>query len=183
MDQLIYIRCHPMAQPVQAAMSVDDDEGFLLTCCEEVTIRPLSHAVVRIGIKVHLPSGYYGFLRMEGAWLERLGLPPQSYEWYFFPEMGEIKVPLVNYSRHVVTVTVGDRLVRLGLRHNTLAANAQEVVLPRPEPWVCGSVLQEREREWWKYAVATKECWDLGERQAAAQEGRESYGPPEGSLF
>tara|TARA_R110002110_G_scaffold31917_7_gene111647 strand:+ start:231 stop:653 length:423 start_codon:yes stop_codon:yes gene_type:complete len=95
--------------PKQANQS---DAGYDLFSVEDVTLEPLERSVVKTGIQLSLPKGYYGRVAPRSGLAVKMGIDvlagviDSGY-------VGEIGVVLINLSSDHQTLKKGDKIAQL----------------------------------------------------------------------
>ncbi|HZG53566.1 MAG TPA: dUTP diphosphatase [Pyrinomonadaceae bacterium] len=109
-DALKFLKLHPAAQlPVRASIEA---AGLDLFSVEDVTLEPGGRAMVRTGLSVAIPRGFYGRVAPRSGLAVRHGLDvlagviDSDYR-------GEIKCALVNHGRERLTLAAGQRVAQL----------------------------------------------------------------------
>ena len=90
----------------------DSDAGHDLYAIEDVSLKPLERSVVKTGIKLSLPSGYYGRVAPRSGLAVKKGIDvlagviDSGY-------MGEVGVVLINLSSENQDLKKGDKIAQL----------------------------------------------------------------------
>ena len=90
--------------------------GFDVKACieEPIELQSLDRALVPTGLKIQIPEGYEIQARPRSGWAIREGLSlintPGTIDADY---RGEIKIPLVNLSRNIITIKPEDRIAQL----------------------------------------------------------------------
>ena len=108
------------------------DAGADLMSADEVTLPPLSRALVSTGIAIALPSGYVGLVHPRSGLAAKLGITvlnaPGTIDAGY---RGEIKVPLINLdAEHTVVFHPGDRIAQLVVQRYVEARFIPAATLP-----------------------------------------------------
>ncbi|HEX8634507.1 MAG TPA: dUTP diphosphatase [Pyrinomonadaceae bacterium] len=110
MDTLKFLKLHPAARlPVRASLEA---AGLDLFSVEELTLEPGARAMVRTGLSVAIPRGFYGRVAPRSGLAARHGLDvlagviDSDYR-------GEIMCALVNHGRESLTLEAGQRVAQL----------------------------------------------------------------------
>jgi len=105
-----YTKSHPEAkEPCQANGS---DAGYDLFSVEEVTLEPFERLIVKTGIKLALPNGYYGRVAPRSGLAIKKGIDvlagviDSGYR-------GEVGVVLINLSSDKQILNKGDKIAQL----------------------------------------------------------------------
>lgn len=93
--------------------SSNDDAGYDLYCYEDVTIKPMERKLIKTGIAMSIPSGYYGHISDRSGMAFKKGahclgkIVDPSYR-------GEIGVIILNTDMYdTIKVQKGDRIAQM----------------------------------------------------------------------
>lgn len=107
-------RIHPEAQIPHYAHGPTEDAGMDLRAVEEVRLEPLVPGLIPTGLRVEIPSGCEGQIRMRsGLALKHALILPNSPGTIDPGYRGEVKVIVLNLGREAYTVRKGERVAQL----------------------------------------------------------------------
>ena len=107
-------RIHPEAQLPHYAHGPSEDAGMDLRAVEEVRLEPGVPALIPTGLRVEIPSGCEGQIRMRsGLALKHALILPNSPGTIDPGYRGEVKVIVLNLGREAYTVSKGERIAQL----------------------------------------------------------------------
>lgn len=107
-------RIHPEAQIPHYAHGPAEDAGMDLRAVEEVRLEPLVPGLIPTGLRVEIPSGCEGQIRMRsGLALKHALILPNSPGTIDPGYRGEVKVIVLNLGREAYTVRKGERVAQL----------------------------------------------------------------------
>lgn len=107
-------RIHPEAQLPHYAHGPSEDAGMDLRAVEEVRLEPGVPALIPTGLRVEIPSGCEGQIRMRsGLALKHALILPNSPGTIDPGYRGEVKVIVLNLGREAYTVRKGERIAQL----------------------------------------------------------------------
>jgi dUTP pyrophosphatase len=93
--------------------SSDDDAGYDLYCCEDISIKPMERKLVKTGIAMSIPPGYYGHISDRSGIAFKKGghclgkIVDPSYR-------GEIGVIILNTDMYeTIKMQKGDRIAQM----------------------------------------------------------------------
>lgn len=118
---------HPEAKP---PTKNPGDAGYDLTSVEEVTIPPMERRLVKTGLALAIPSGYYGHISDRSGLALKHGLHclgkivDSTYR-------GELGVILLNTDEKPYSVQIGDRIAQIIFhRYETMVFTEAELLPP-----------------------------------------------------
>lgn len=107
-------RLRPEAFLPEYAHDGDTDAGMDLRAAEEVTLEPLTPALVPTGVAIELPPGFEAQVRPRSGLALRHGVMLPNSPGTIDPGYrGEIQVILLNLGREPYRVRRGDRIAQL----------------------------------------------------------------------
>ena len=107
-------RIHPEAQLPHYAHGPSEDAGMDLRAVEEVRLEPGIPGLVPTGLRVEIPSGCEGQIRMRsGLALKHALILPNAPGTIDPGYRGELKVIVLNLGRQAYTVSKGERIAQL----------------------------------------------------------------------
>lgn len=107
-------RIHPEAQLPHYAHGPSEDAGMDLRAVEEVRLEPGVPGLIPTGLRVEIPSGCEGQIRMRsGLALKHALILPNSPGTIDPGYRGEVKVIVLNLGREAYTVRKGERIAQL----------------------------------------------------------------------
>ena len=107
-------RIHPEAQLPHYAHGPSEDAGMDLRAVEEVRLEPGVPGLIPTGLRVEIPSGCEGQIRMRsGLALKHALILPNSPGTIDPGYRGEVKVIVLNLGREAYTVSKGERIAQL----------------------------------------------------------------------
>ncbi|MBK7930646.1 MAG: dUTP diphosphatase [Bryobacterales bacterium] len=107
-------RIHPEAQLPHYAHGPTEDAGMDLRAVEEVRLEPGVPGLIPTGLRVEIPSGCEGQIRMRsGLALKHALILPNSPGTIDPGYRGEVKVIVLNLGREAYTVRKGERIAQL----------------------------------------------------------------------
>ncbi|MBN8729009.1 MAG: dUTP diphosphatase [Acidobacteria bacterium] len=107
-------RIHPEAQLPHYAHGPSEDAGMDLRAIEEVRLEPGVPGLIPTGLRVEIPSGCEGQIRMRsGLALKHALILPNSPGTIDPGYRGEVKVIVLNLGREAYTVRKGERIAQL----------------------------------------------------------------------
>ena len=107
-------RIHPEAQLPHYAHGPSEDAGMDLRAVEEVRLEPGVPGLIPTGLRVEIPSGCEGQIRMRsGLALKHALILPNSPGTIDPGYRGEVKVIVLNLGREPYTVRKGERIAQL----------------------------------------------------------------------
>lgn len=107
-------RIHPEAQLPHYAHGHSEDAGMDLRAVEEVRLEPGVPGLIPTGLRVEIPSGCEGQIRMRsGLALKHALILPNSPGTIDPGYRGEVKVIVLNLGREAYTVSKGERIAQL----------------------------------------------------------------------
>jgi dUTP pyrophosphatase len=110
----------PLAAGLDLEAAIDDD----------VSLAPLSRALVPTGLAISIPEGYEAQVRPRSGLADRLGLTLLNSPGTIDADYrGEIRVLLVNLGSETVTIHPGDRIAQMVLAPVARIAWAEVEVL------------------------------------------------------
>ena len=93
--------------------SSDSDAGYDLYCCEDVSIKPMERKLIKTGVSMSIPSGYYGHISDRSGMAFKKGahclgkIVDPSYR-------GEIGVIILNTDMYdTIKIQKGDRMAQI----------------------------------------------------------------------
>lgn len=107
-------RIHPEAQLPHYAHGPSEDAGMDLRAVEEVRLEPGVPGLIPTGLRVEIPSGCEGQIRMRsGLALKHALILPNSPGTIDPGYRGEVKVIVLNLGREAYTVRKSERIAQL----------------------------------------------------------------------
>ena len=107
-------RIHPEALLPHYAHGPSEDAGMDLRAVEEVRLEPGVPGLIPTGLRVEIPSGCEGQIRMRsGLALKHALILPNSPGTIDPGYRGEVKVIVLNLGREAYTVRKGERIAQL----------------------------------------------------------------------
>ena len=111
-ENKLYVQLvHPSA--VIPTRGTPGSAGYDLTCVDDnISIEPFSTVLVQTGLKIMIPTGYYGRIAprsgvsVKKRLLVNAGVIDEDYR-------GEVKIVLVNPTRNIVTIEKGEKIAQL----------------------------------------------------------------------
>jgi len=93
--------------------SSNDDAGYDLYCCEEYFIKPMERCLVKTGVAMSIPTGYYGHISDRSGMALKKGahclgkIVDSSYR-------GEVGVIILNTDMYeTIKIQKGDRIAQM----------------------------------------------------------------------
>jgi dUTP pyrophosphatase len=93
--------------------SCDDDAGYDLYCSEDISIKPMERKLIKTGVAMSIPSGYYGHISDRSGMAFKKGahclgkIVDPSYR-------GEIGVIILNTDMYeTIKIQKGDRIAQM----------------------------------------------------------------------